>query len=74
MFPGIDGFHWTVGHIVFLCLFFAVAVTILATVTSAAWRTAKDFRDQKAIDLCWKADLQNCLKQTAGAATNWQVE
>ena len=24
MFPGIDGFHWTVGHVIFLSLFFAV--------------------------------------------------
>ena len=22
MFPGIDGFHWTVGHVVFLAFFF----------------------------------------------------
>ena len=29
MFPGIDGFHWTVGHVLFLMLFFAVALTIL---------------------------------------------
>ena len=26
MFPGIDGFHWTFGHILFLSLFFAVVV------------------------------------------------
>ena len=38
MFPGIDGFHWTVGHIVFLSVFFAVVLTIGATVVSAAWR------------------------------------
>ena len=29
MFPGIDGFHWTAGHIIFLSLFFAVVMTIL---------------------------------------------
>ena len=57
MFPGIDGFHWTVGHVVFLSLFFAVALTILATVGSAAWRTARDFRDRKATDLCWREDF-----------------
>jgi hypothetical protein len=32
MFPGIDGFHWTVGHVLFLSLFFAVALTIATTV------------------------------------------
>jgi glycine cleavage system H lipoate-binding protein len=73
MFPGVDGFHWTVGHVVFLCLFFAVALTILATVSSAAWRTAKDFHDRKAIDLCWKADFaelpeadRRCRHELAG--------
>jgi hypothetical protein len=73
MFPGIDGFHWTVGHIVFLCLFFAVALTILTTVSSAAWRTAKDFRNRKASDLCWKADFaelpesdRRCRHELAG--------
>ena len=29
MFPGIDGFHWTVAHVVFLSLFFAVVMTIV---------------------------------------------
>jgi glycine cleavage system H lipoate-binding protein len=73
MFPGVDGFHWTAGHVVFLCLFFAVALTILTTVSSAVWRTAKDFRDRKATDLCWKADFadlpeadRRCRHELAG--------
>ena len=52
MFPGIDGFHWTVGHVVFLALFFAVVLTILMTVLSAAWRTQRDFRTHRAIEMC----------------------
>ena len=73
MFPGIDGFHWTVGHIVFLSLFFAVALTILATVAAAAWRTARDFRTHRAIELCWKSDFnelpesdRHCRHELAG--------
>ena len=73
MFPGVDGFHWTVGHVVFLCLFFAVALTVLTTVGSAAWRTAKDFRDRKATDLCWESDFaelpeadRRCRHELAG--------
>ena len=73
MFPGIDGFHWTVGHVVFISLFFAVALTILTTVGSAAWRTARDFRDRKATDLCWRADFaelpeadRRCRHELAG--------
>lgn len=57
MFPGIDGFHWTFGHVVFVVLFFAVALTIAATVISAAWRTARDFRMHQAADLCWRLDF-----------------
>jgi hypothetical protein len=57
MFPGIDGFHWTFGHIVFLSMFFAVVLTIVTTVLSAAWRTARDFRIHRAVDFCWKSDF-----------------
>jgi len=73
MFPGIDGFHWTVGHVVFLALFFAVALTVITTVASAAWRTAKDFRDHRAFELCWKDDFsalpsadRRCRHELAG--------
>jgi len=57
MFPGIDGFHWTVGHVIFLSLFFAVVATILATLVFAVLRTKRDFRTDQAIELCWKSDF-----------------
>jgi len=73
MFPGIDGFHWTVGHVVFLLLFFLVALTVMTTVASAAWRTAKDFRDHRAFEYCWKEDFstlpaadRRCRHELAG--------
>jgi len=73
MFPGVDGFQWTVGHIVFLSLFFAVALTILATVASAALRTARDFRTHHASQLCWTSDFaelpqsdRRCRHELAG--------
>lgn len=73
MFPGIDGFHWTAGHIIFLALFFAVALTILATLTSAVLRTVRDFRSHHAFDLCWKSDFaelpekeRRCRHELAG--------
>src|ERR1700739_3702258 len=73
MFPGIDGFHWTVGHVIFLFLFFAVVLTIVATVVSAAWRTAHDFRTKQAVELCWKSDFaelpekdRRCRHELAG--------
>lgn len=73
MFPGIDGFHFTFGHITFLLLFFAVTVTIAATVISAVWRTAREFRSNRAIELCWKSDFselpesdRRCRHELAG--------
>lgn len=73
MFPGIDGFHWTFGHIVFLTLFFIVAATIFATVVSAVWRTTRDFRTHTATDFCWKSDFselpvseRRCRHELAG--------
>ncbi len=77
MFPGIDGFHWTFGHILFLSLFFAVVVTILATVTSAVWRTTRDVRSHRALELCWKSDFaelpvsdRRCRHEFAGRVTS----
>ena len=73
MFPGIDGFHWTATHVVFLSLFFAIVVTILTTVVSAVWRTTRDFRTSRAIELCWKSDFaelpesdRRCRHELAG--------
>lgn len=73
MFPGIDGFHWTAAHVIFLSLFFAVVMTIMATVVSAVRRTARDFQTKRAIDFCWKADFaelpepeRRCRHELAG--------
>lgn len=73
MFPGIDGFHWTFGHVLFLSLFFAVAATIAMTVASAAVRTARDVRTGRAIDVCWHSDFaelpvadRRCRHELAG--------
>jgi hypothetical protein len=73
MFPGIDGFHWTFGHILFLLLFFVVVVTIFATITAAAWRTQRDFRSHRAIDAWWRSEFaelpeadRHCRHELAG--------
>ena len=73
MFPGVDGFHWTVGHVIFISLFCAVALTIAVTIVKAAWHTARDFRNHRAIDYCWKADFaelpvadRRCRHELAG--------
>jgi Glycine cleavage H-protein len=73
MFPWVDGFHWTFGHILFLSLFFAVVLTIVVTVLSAARRTVRNLRGPSAAELCWKADFaelpeleRRCRHELAG--------
>lgn len=73
MFPWVDGFHWTPNHIIFLSLFFAVVLTILATILRAVWRTASDFQTHRATEMCWRwnfAELpeaeRRCRHELAG--------
>jgi hypothetical protein len=73
MFPGIDGFHWAFGHVLFLALFFAVTLTIAATVASAVMKTVDDFRRHRAASLCWNAQFaelpvsgRRCRHELAG--------
>ena len=53
MFPWVDGFHWTVVHIVFLTTFGLVLITVLATFAWSLFRTASDLRSHRATELCW---------------------
>jgi glycine cleavage system H protein len=73
MFPWVDGFHWSVGHVVFLAAFFAVVLTILSTVTRATWRTASYLRTQRVAEFCWREtfaalpkDESRCRHELAG--------
>ncbi len=57
MFPWVDGFHWTFGHILFLTLFGLVLVTVGATVLTAMVRTVLSMRRQRAEAISWHADF-----------------
>ena len=59
MFPGIDGFHWTAGHLIFLGLFYSVALVILATLSVAGWRALRDLGAQKADAIRWQGDFHD---------------
>lgn len=41
MFPGVSGFHWSFGHILFLTLFGLVLAAVAITTLTALWRTRK---------------------------------
>jgi glycine cleavage system H protein len=73
VFPGVDGFHWTFAHIVFLALFFGVALTIAATVARAVVRAAADLRSRRAGEICWQLEFaelpeaeRRCRHEIAG--------
>ena len=73
MFPWVDGFHWSPGHIIFLSLFFAVVLTIFSTFVRAVWRTASDFRAHRAAEMCWRLNFaelpeaeRRCRHELAG--------
>jgi hypothetical protein len=73
MFPGVDGFHWSFGHVLFLCLFFGVALTIAGTVVRAIWNSLRDVRKRRASAVCWDiefselpVDERRCRHELAG--------
>jgi hypothetical protein len=73
MFPGIDGFHWTAQHIIFLAVFLGVLVVIASTVAAAAARSFAGLTPQKADRIRWRSDFEDlpardrkCRRQIAG--------
>ncbi|HUK12511.1 MAG TPA: glycine cleavage system protein H [Thermoanaerobaculaceae bacterium] len=59
MFPGIDGFAWDTGHIVFLGAFYTVLLAIAATVSLAAMRSRRDFRLHHEQAIRWQAEFHD---------------
>jgi glycine cleavage system H protein len=59
MFPGVDGFHWNFGHVLFLAIFFSVACVLLATLALAARRVWADVRDRRVDKIRWESDFHD---------------
>jgi glycine cleavage system H lipoate-binding protein len=59
MFPGVSGFKWDAGHVIFLGAFYAVVMVILATLIRALSRTRRDFRLAKAAAIQWREDFHD---------------
>ncbi len=57
MFPGINGFHWTAGHLIFLGIFFLVLATIAGTVLRSLMRARKDVATGEAEAIRWHEDF-----------------
>jgi hypothetical protein len=57
MLPWVHGFQWEAGHLIFLGLFFTVALGIGTTVVSAVVRTRRDCLREGADGALWRAEF-----------------
>jgi glycine cleavage system H lipoate-binding protein len=61
MLPGVAGFEWTAGHLIFLGVFFSVLIVIAATVAMVSIRVG---RDRQTIDqLRWQSTFHDLPKR-----------
>lgn len=77
MFPGIYGFAWDAGHIIFLGIFYVVLMVVFATIAVAMRRAIRDSRTSRAEALRWHADFEDlperwrrCRHELAGEIEN----
>ena len=73
MFPGVDGFAWDAGHVIFLGAFFSVLLVVIASLTRAAWRVFRPSAAGTPENLRWHADFselpsgeRKCRHELAG--------
>ncbi len=59
MFPGVYGFTWQPGHLIFLGIFFSVVIVIASTTSIALLRTIKKYRADQREELCWQIDFHD---------------
>jgi glycine cleavage system H lipoate-binding protein len=73
VFPFIYEFHWTPVHIIFLGIFFSVAILIVTTVSLALLRAFRAFQQQHQEAIQWEVEFEDlpavartCRHQIAG--------
>lgn len=76
MFPGVDGFHWTFGHIFFISIFLSVATAIAAIVLISVARSGRDILTGRAGQIRWSLefgelprDFRQCRHALTGEAS-----
>ncbi|MDD5543094.1 MAG: hypothetical protein PHX83_07955 [Acidobacteriia bacterium] len=74
MFPGIYGFHWSPGFLIFLGVFYSVLMVIGVTVGLAVWRAVKAFRSDLQETIRWKSDFQELSPQDRTCRHVWTGE
>jgi glycine cleavage system H lipoate-binding protein len=55
MFPGVDGFHWSIGHIFFISVFLCIAAALAVVAIVSAARTVRNLRGGHAESIRWSA-------------------
>jgi glycine cleavage system H lipoate-binding protein len=59
MFPGVDGFHWTFGHIFFISVFLCVVTALAGVAIVSLARAGRDFRDGRGEAIRWAAEFSD---------------
>ncbi len=57
MFPGVDGFRWTFGHVFFISAFLSIAAALASIAALSLLRARKAVEDGKSEWLRWRADF-----------------
>lgn len=75
MFPGVNGFHWTMGHVLFLSIFFTVLTVVMTTVLLAVRRARRAMLNGRTGRIRWHAEFEdlpsarrNCRHELTGEA------
>jgi glycine cleavage system H lipoate-binding protein len=63
MFPGVYGFEWNAGYLIFLGVFFAVVLVVFATVALALWRAWRDARERRVEAIRWHSDFHDLAER-----------
>jgi glycine cleavage system H lipoate-binding protein len=57
MLPGIYGFHWDLGHLIFLGVFYTVVVVIFTTLITSWLRARKDLKVKRVDAIRWHTEF-----------------
>ena len=57
MFPGVDGFHWTFGHIFFISVFLTIVTAIVVVAIMSLMRARRDVSMGRAEPIRWRGDF-----------------
>jgi hypothetical protein len=75
MFPGVDGFHWTFGHVFFISVFLCVVATLAVVTLLSLARARRDISTGRDGTLRWSRDfgelpapLRQCRHALTGEA------